>query len=53
MDETMADKPSESGITDHVPSKPKNVGTIKSAGMKNINWRVRLRKIANLAFPMD
>lgn len=53
MVETTADKPSESGITAQVPSNPKNAGRIKSAGIKNINWRVRLRKIDNFAFPID
>ena len=37
MDETIADKPSDSGITAQAPSKPKNGGSMKSAGIKNIN----------------
>jgi len=50
---TIDANPSDTGMADHAPFIPKIGGNIIKHGIKNKNWRVRLRNIETLALPMD
>ena len=49
----MADSPSDTGMEDQAPVRPKMGGRINRQGTRNKNWRVRLRNMDIFALPMD
>jgi len=50
---TKVDSPSATGSDIHAPFKPKILGKMNKQGIRNINCRVRLKKIDIFALPMD
>ena len=50
---TTVASPSETGMAYQAPLSPKMGGNSSKQGIRNKNWRVKLKKIDILAFPID